>query len=429
MPEIKNMIVCRNVWKVFGPSPQQIISSLQNGQSEMGKQQVLEDSGHVIAVRDASFEIREDEIFVIMGLSGSGKSTLVRCINRLIEPSAGEILIEGVDVSKMSKKELRQMRRHKLSMVFQHFGLLPHRTVLDNVMFGLEIRGETKQEQHRKAREALEQVGLEDWEKSRIFELSGGMQQRVGLARSLALGPEILLMDEPFSALDPLIRRQMQDEFINMRTTLKKTVVFITHDLQEALRLGDRVVVMRDGEIVQIGTPMEIVTNPADDYVAEFVQDIPRGKVLEAHTIMCDPALVLTHKNSLEDAVEGMQREEIGSAIMLNKFGQFAGIVTWQDVADQLPKGGKLMDLIQTEVATVPPTLPLEECLALFAEGDTPLPVVDPRHRLLGVVTQSDLISALQTDSVSENGNGNGHASMRILLTPPERSKETPDVT
>ena len=206
MPEIKNKIVCHNVWKVFGPSPQRIIDNLRNGQSNMNKQQVLEDSGHVIAVRDASFEIRENEIFVIMGLSGSGKSTLVRCINRLIEPSEGEILVEGVNVATMTKKELRQMRRNKLSMVFQHFGLLPHRSVLDNVMFGLEIRGETKQEQLRKAQEALELVGLEGWEKSRIFELSGGMQQRVGLARSLAVGPEILLMDEPFSALDPLIR-------------------------------------------------------------------------------------------------------------------------------------------------------------------------------------------------------------------------------
>jgi glycine betaine/proline transport system ATP-binding protein len=406
MPEIKNKIVCRNVWKVFGPSPQQVIESLQNGHSDMDKQQVLEDSGHVIAVRDASFEIREDEIFVIMGLSGSGKSTLVRCINRLIEPSAGEILIEGDNVAKLSKKELRQMRRHKMSMVFQHFGLLPHRSVLDNVMFGLEIRGETKQEQHRKAREALALVGLEDWEKSRIFELSGGMQQRVGLARSLALGPEILLMDEPFSALDPLIRRQMQDEFINMRATLKKTVVFITHDLQEALRLGDRVVVMRDGKIVQIGTPMEIVTNPADDYVAEFVQDIPRGKVIEAHTIMVDPELLLTHENSLEEAAEEMQKAEVGSAIVLNKFGQFGGIVNWQDLTDQLPKGGELMDLVQTEVPTVSPTMPLEECLALFAENDGPLPVTDPRHRLLGIITQSDLIGALQTDNVESNGNG-----------------------
>ncbi len=407
MPEIKNKIVCRNVWKVFGLSPQRIIDSLRNGQSDMNKQQVLEDSGHVIAVRDASFEIRENEIFVIMGLSGSGKSTLVRCINRLIEPSEGEILVEGVNVATMTKKELRQMRRNKLSMVFQHFGLLPHRSVLDNVIFGLEIRGETKQEQLRKAQEALELVGLEGWEKSRIFELSGGMQQRVGLARSLAVGPEILLMDEPFSALDPLIRRQMQDEFINMRAVLKKTVVFITHDLQEALRLGDRIVVMRDGQIVQIGTPMEIVTNPADDYVAEFVQDVPRGQVIEVHTIMIDPSLLLTHESSLEEAIEGMQREEVGSAIVLNKFGQFGGIVTWQDVADQLPKGGDLMDLVQTEVTTVPPTMPLDDCLALFAEGDTPLPVTDPRHRLLGIVTQSDLIGALQTDSVS--GNGNGH--------------------
>jgi len=290
-------IFCQNVWKVFGPNPESVFALTDNG---MDKQEILEQTGHVIAVKEVSFEVHENEIFVVMGLSGSGKSTLVRCINRLIEPTKGTILVDGIDVAQMNDAELRELRRHKLSMVFQNFGLLPHRTVQDNVTFGLEVRGEHGSERGEKVAQALELVGLKGWEKSRIHELSGGMQQRVGLARALAVESEIVLMDEPFSALDPLIRRQMQDEFINLRSAMKKTVVFITHDLLEALKLGDRIAIMKDGVIVQIGTPQEIVTLPADDYVSEFVKDVPRGQVIPVASIMEDPPVSVRSEQSLQ---------------------------------------------------------------------------------------------------------------------------------
>lgn len=238
MTDNNHKIHCQNLWKVFGPCSEGVFDLISNGTS---KQEVMEKTRCVIAIRDVSFEVQENEVFVVMGLSGSGKSTLVRCINRLMEPTRGSVFIEGVNVGEMNNRELRELRRHKLSMVFQHFGLLPHRSVFDNVMFGLEVRGDNKKERQEKTKNALELVELGGWENSRIQELSGGMRQRVGLARALAVGPEILLMDEPFSALDPLIRRQMQEEFVNLRSKVKKTVVFITHDLLEALTLGDRI--------------------------------------------------------------------------------------------------------------------------------------------------------------------------------------------
>ncbi|MDD5703731.1 MAG: glycine betaine/L-proline ABC transporter ATP-binding protein, partial [Dehalococcoidales bacterium] len=272
-------ISCQNLWKVFGPKPDSIWKLVETGAT---RQEIMDETGHVVAVRDVSFDIRENEIFVVMGLSGSGKSTIVRCINRLINPTKGSILIDGEDITKLNQSKLRDLRRQKMSMVFQNFGLLPHRSVLDNIAFGLEIRGDSKKSRLNRAQEVLELVELQGWENSRLAELSGGMQQRVGLARSLAMDTEIILMDEPFSALDPLIRRQMQDEFIKLRNEVKKTIVFITHDLVEALKLGDRFAIMKDGEIVQIGTPQEIVSQPADKYVSEFVKDVPRAKLLTA---------------------------------------------------------------------------------------------------------------------------------------------------
>ena len=313
MAEGNGKIFCENVWKVFGSNPESVFGLVNDG---VTKQEILEQTGHVIAVKDVCFEVWENEIFVVMGLSGSGKSTLVRCINRLIEPTKGTILVDGVDIAQMNDTELRELRRHKLSMVFQNFGLLPHRSVQDNVAFALEVRGERGKERREKVIQALELVGLKGWEKSRIHELSGGMQQRVGLARAFAADPEIILMDEPFSALDPLIRRQMQDEFINLRSAVKKTVVFITHDLLEALKLGERIAIMKDGEIVQIGTPEEIVAQPADDYVSEFVRDVPRGKVVVAESIMEQPPVLVRSEQSLEDAIKGMREKRVTVAFV-----------------------------------------------------------------------------------------------------------------
>ncbi|MGD8501583.1 MAG: glycine betaine/L-proline ABC transporter ATP-binding protein, partial [Phycisphaerales bacterium] len=320
MPDKNHKIRCQEVWKIFGPNPESVFDLIENGAS---KQELMEKTGHVIAIRDVSFEVQENEVFVVMGLSGSGKSTLVRCINRLMEPTRGSIYIDDTDIAKMNDLELRELRRHKLSMVFQNFGLLPHRSVFDNVAFGLEVRGEKKEARYKKSQEAIELVGLKGWEKNRIGELSGGMQQRVGFARALAVGSEFLLMDEPFSALDPLIRRQMQEEFLNLRQQLKKTVVFITHDLFEALTLGDRVAIMRDGEIVQLGTPVEIVTSPSDDYVREFVKDVPRGKVLPIHDIIEEPLVVITEEQPVAAAIGEMEKKEVDFAFVVDSTGIF----------------------------------------------------------------------------------------------------------
>ncbi len=273
----------RNIWKIFGPTPEHVYQTM--GQTA-SRNEILEETGHVVAVRDVSFQVAEGEIFVVMGLSGSGKSTLVRCLSRLIEPTFGQVFINDIDITAMEPEELRQIRRHTVSMVFQNFGLFPHRRVIDNVGFGLEVRGVDAAERRSKAEEVLALVGLTGWETRYPHELSGGMQQRVGLARALAVDPEIMLCDEPFSALDPLIRRDMQNELLKLQQALHKTIIFITHDFLEAIKLGDRIAIMKDGEIVQIGTPQQIVANPGNDYVREFTQDVPRAKVLTAESIM-----------------------------------------------------------------------------------------------------------------------------------------------
>jgi glycine betaine/proline transport system ATP-binding protein len=276
-------VSCRGVWKVYGPNASKVIGSPD---ANLSRGELLEKTGCVAAVRDVSFDVASGEVFVVMGLSGSGKSTLVRMINRLHDPTAGQVLIDGEDVLQLSTERLREVRRRKVSMVFQHFGLFPHRRIVENVAYGLEIRGVEKDERTRKAGEVLDTVGLGGWGDRYPDELSGGMQQRVGLARALATEPEIMLFDEPFSALDPLIRRDMQDEVVRLQREVQKTMIFITHDLMEALKLGDRIAIMKDGQFVQVGTPEEVVARPADDYVADFTRDVPRAHVLTARSIM-----------------------------------------------------------------------------------------------------------------------------------------------
>ena len=276
-------IVCNNIWKIFGPHPERVLAEID---PKASRSEVQAATGHVVAVKDVSFTVRKGECFVVMGLSGSGKSTLVRCISRLIEPTGGKVLIDGNDVTKMGQKDLLDLRRRKMAMVFQHFGLFPHRRVIDNISYGLEVRGMNKAERTEKAMEVLELVGLGGWEQNYPRELSGGMQQRVGLARAMAVDPEILIFDEPFSALDPLIRREMQDELLNLQSKLKKTMVFITHDFLEAIKMGDNIAIMKDGEISQIGSPEEIVANPVNTYVRDFTEDVPRYKVLSAGKVM-----------------------------------------------------------------------------------------------------------------------------------------------
>jgi glycine betaine/proline transport system ATP-binding protein len=337
--------------KVFGPDPQSIVPLLREGVS---KDDILARTGHTVGLRDISLRVQRGETFVVMGLSGSGKSTLVRCLNRLIDPTIGSVRLDGEDVLALGPRGLRGMRRHKMGMVFQRFGLLPHRTVLANVTFGLRVQGVGRTERREQASAWIERVGLAGYEHALPRELSGGMQQRVGLARALCTNPEVLLMDEAFSALDPLIRREMQGELVRLQQELSKTIVFITHDLDEALRLGDRVAVLKDGFLVQVGTPVEIVTRPADDYVRAFVEDVDRSRVLRARDAM---------KFATPSATEHV--EDARGRIDANALGRVAAEAT------------------------------LGEALAMIADLGGPVAVVGKNDRVLGVLDGTTALRAL----------------------------------
>ena len=321
-------IEVKDLTKVFGKNNKQAIKLLEQGQS---KEAILKETGCTVGVNRASFSVEAGEIFVIMGLSGSGKSTLVRLINRLIEPTMGSILIDGEDLAKMDKASLRNVRREKLSMVFQQFALFPHRTILQNAEYGLEIQNVPKSERTKRATEALELVGLGNYIHQKPSQLSGGMQQRVGLARALANDPKVLLMDEAFSALDPLIRKDMQDQLLDLQATMQKTILFITHDLDEALRLGDRIAIMKDGVIVQIGTPEEILVNPVNTYVERFVEDVDRSKVLTAQNIMKRPEAIFIEKHGPRVALERMRESGISSIFVIDNKRNLIGYVTADD--------------------------------------------------------------------------------------------------
>ncbi|MBX6383349.1 MAG: betaine/proline/choline family ABC transporter ATP-binding protein [Microbispora sp.] len=332
----------RGLWKVFGQRADRIVGTPL---AALGRAELKRETGCVAAVRDVSFSVRRGEVFVVMGLSGSGKSTLVRCLNRLVEPTAGEVLLDGEDVLGYAGRRLRELRRHRFGMVFQHFGLLPHRRVLDNVAFGLEIRGVKKADRLARAQEVLELVGLAGFEGSYPDQLSGGMQQRVGLARALAVDPEVLFFDEPFSALDPLIRREMQNEVIRLHHEVGKTMIFITHDLSEALKLGDRILIMRDGELVQMGTPDEVVGAPADDYVRDFVSDVPRSDVLTLRWIMRDAAPddpldgpELSPDTVIRDAARTVL--SAGRPVKVVRDGTLLGVVTAAEVLEVIAGPG-----------------------------------------------------------------------------------------
>ncbi|MBW1690871.1 MAG: glycine betaine/L-proline ABC transporter ATP-binding protein [Deltaproteobacteria bacterium] len=396
--ESATSIRCEDLWKVFGPNPERVIDEWDTFDPAITKTELLNKTGCVVGVRDASFTIAEGEVFVLMGLSGSGKSTLLRCINRLHEPTHGKVFIDDQDVTELSFNDLRDLRRRKTGMVFQHFALLPHRCVIENVAYGLEVQGISKAERESKAMESLELVGLKGWEKSYPHELSGGMQQRVGLARALATDPEILLMDEAFSALDPLIRRQMQDEFINLLQVVKKTTVFVTHDLYEALRLANRIAVMKFGAIQQIGTPSEIVLHPETDYVAEFVQDLPKVKFVTARDIMEEPEKWLVKReHSVTEIMNKMDSENIWYAFIVNEDQQVQGVVDYRMLSST--NGEKKLDAEKmiTEYPTKMFNTFLESLVSVAAKSTIPIAVTDRQDRLAGVVSRERLLEALST--------------------------------
>lgn len=383
--EIKNLSI------LFGSEKNRAKKMILKGKS---KQEILKETGCTVAVRNANLEIEEGEMFVIMGLSGSGKSTLLRCINRLNEPTMGEIRVNGIDITRSSDKELLQIRRKELAMVFQHFGLLPHRTVLSNVSFGLELQGVPKEEREKKAQESIELVGLKGYENQRVGELSGGMQQRVGLARALANNPEVLLMDEAFSALDPLIREQMQDELLLLQEKMKRTIVFITHDLDEAIKLGDRIAIMKDGEVVQVGTPEEILTDPANAYVTRFTESVDRGRIVTASSIMLKQPIVVRIKRDGPEAIFRKMRERRLYALpVIGNDDQFIGEIQYKDVLKLRKEGSKdVSSIVQTEVPSVLENTTVEDMLPLLPKVRQALPVVNEENRLVGVVSPSAII-------------------------------------
>ncbi|WP_447469070.1 quaternary amine ABC transporter ATP-binding protein [Vibrio harveyi] len=409
----KPLIEISGLYKIFGPKPKTVIERVKQGQS---KDQILADTGHTVGLKDINLQINKGEIFVIMGLSGSGKSTMIRHFNRLIDPTMGQILVEGVDVMQLSPKELEEFRRHKMSMVFQRFGLLPHRTVVDNVAYGLEIQGIKKEARLAKANEWLETVGLKGYENQYPAQLSGGQQQRVGLARALATDAEILLMDEAFSALDPLIRSEMQDQLIELQEKLHKTIIFITHDLDEALRLGDRIAILKDGELVQQGSPDKILLHPADEYVEAFVKDVNRARALTVETVMQPPAYRIA-ATTIEEALVEMKRVKQDYAYHVTDDG-YQGVVTKESLLDaaKTDAAQELAEEIYEEVPVVSPDSVIEEVLPDTMSCDYSLPVVDDEGNLQGELERS-AVAEIFTDNTEEE------SPSKEVKTPPAMDK------
>lgn len=390
----------KNLTKIFGKRTQTALEMMKKHQS---KTEILQKTGATVGVYEASFDVQEGEIFVIMGLSGSGKSTLIRLLNRLIEPTSGNILIDGEDISTLSKEELREVRRHKINMVFQNFGLFPHRTILENTEYGLEVRGVPKEERQAKAEKALENSSLLSFKDQYPSQLSGGMQQRVGLARALANDPEILLMDEAFSALDPLIRREMQDELLELQSNVQKTIIFITHDLNEALRIGDRIALMKDGEIMQIGTGEEILTNPANDYVREFVEEVDRSKVLTAQNIMVPALTTNIESDGPNVALTRMRNEEVSMLMAVDRKRNLKGIITADQALEARRQKRPLIDFLDENVTVIGKDMLVSDIFNIIYDSPTPLAVVD-NGKLKGVIIRGSVIEALATTSeVSEH--------------------------
>ena len=389
-----NDIIIRveHVSKLYGPNKSEAAKLMESGS---GKEEVHKKTGCTVALWDVNLEIPRGEIFVIIGLSGSGKSTLVRCFNRLNRPTGGKVLFGGKDLGELNNKELLEFRRNKVSMVFQSFGLMSHRNVLGNVAYGLEVKGMGKEERERKAMEVISMVGLEGWEHQACESLSGGMRQRVGIARALANDPEVLLMDEPFSALDPLVRQDMQFELLQIQRKLQKTVVFITHDIDEAFKLGDTVAIMRDGKVIQVDTPEQMSAHPADDYVREFIGSADKSKVLTVRNIMITPSSLVRLGDGADHAIHEMRKHALSTVYVVDNQLRLAGILTIRDAVLARQEGLNIKDVLQTDVHTTTADVLVADIMPVAAEAAYPIAVLGDDGRLQGIVTKASVLSSL----------------------------------
>lgn len=386
----ENILSVKKLYKLYGAEKGKVLKLKQSGAD---KNEIYKKTGVNIALWDVSLDIKRGETFVIIGLSGSGKSTLVRCFNMLNKPTKGDIYLEGKNISKFSKKELIEYRRNKISMVFQNFGLMSHRNVLENVAYGLEVKGVPKEERRKKAMEMIEMVGLEGYENEPITSLSGGMKQRVGIARALASDAEILLMDEPFSALDPLVRKDMQFELLSIQKKLDKTIIFITHDINEAFKLGDKVAIMKDGEVIQVDTPEEMSANPKDEYVTQFIDSADKTQIISAKNVMSTPDSIVRLKDTPAYAMKVMRSNKVSTAYVVKDKMILQGVVTIDDAMRANKEGLTISDVLIKDIEITTPDVLLTDIIPMAAETKYPIGVVDEDGTLKGIVTKADVLS------------------------------------
>jgi glycine betaine/proline transport system ATP-binding protein len=398
MSNVKDNIIMRteNLSKLYGRNKSEAIEALKKGES---KADVLKKSGVTVALWDINLDVKEGELFVIIGLSGSGKSTLVRCFNRLNNPTSGSVYFRDQRLKELTKEQLISFRREKIAMVFQHFGLMSHRTVIGNVEYGLEIRGVNKEERRQKSIEMLKMVGLVGVEDMPLTSLSGGMKQRVGLARALANDPEVLLMDEPFSALDPLVKRDMQFELLKIHQKMKRTIIFITHDINEAFKLGDRVAIMRDGKVIQVDTPENMMTNPADDYVRNFIEGADRSQVMSVRNVMITPSTIVWLTDGPNRAIQEMRSNNVSSAYVCSQDMEFKGVITLEGALKLKDKTTKVADHMITDVISVNAEATIADVMPLAADTKFPIPVLED-GKLIGIISKAAVISTLASDSL-----------------------------
>ncbi len=391
--ERETLLKVENLSKLYGADKKDAIKLRNKG---LNKDEVYDKTKVTIALWDVNLEVKNKEIFVIIGLSGSGKSTLVRCFNMLNELTSGNIYYDGKDISKYNKKELNEYRREKVSMVFQGFGLMSHRNVLGNVEYGLEVKGVSKEERHKKSKEVISMVGLEGLEDEPISSLSGGMKQRVGIARALANDPEVLLMDEPFSALDPLVKKDMQFELLTIQRKLDKTIIFITHDINEAFKLGDRVAIMKDGEVIQIDTPERMTSHPATDYVRQFIDSADKTQVISVKNVMITPNSLVRLRDNPKLAIKAMRDNDVSSAYVISEKTKFQGVITLDDTLRAQREGLNLSDILIRDIMTTSPDAILSDIISDATESRFPLAVVDEDNNLKGIVSKVHVLSSMQ---------------------------------